>query len=1330
MQSQRDIRDEADARKASKQVMPYQPYQPYQPYRPEVRDSDPRYESPRYGTGDSQASKSGYPSTGDPQVAPKGETAFGADFGSAHSSDPASVSISTASRPFQPTVAAPGLVEEPESISTGSMPGGFDDESDVVTVIGRSNDRSNVKGPKDDEDQQISETAADEKNFSAPSRKMSKKEKRKEKKEKMEKRKSVESSPMSPRREDAPAGSKEVKDRVESSPEIDRKMVPATPDSSPSKKRTDGGGVALEMEPSTSYADGFPPIAKVGSAKNDEAERVTDLSLSSRGAQSATQADEQYGSPSGMPNFDFDDSLFVKRSKRREQRRTGNFTPPMASPLRSELQWDGYLGSAASRDLRAKQRTDASPTGSESRRRSRSRDDDAKSRVTWDGSPYELKTAEKRDSESRNVPASRQEPWGGAQPRHLRSVSDEKHRYTSEVRDRERDDGHEPKSPYPEGEYESGHRRHHRRRESEQSEDRDHRSVASESRDDRKGEHRHSKHRRHDSDPIGSPEGVRSSATSVPGDLFEREHKSSRHRSKRDDDVFDDAASFVSSSSRHGEADSKRDSKSKRRCKRDNDDYDDVESVVSSSRYEDEAARDARSSKRGSRHESDNFDDNASVVSSTRYDDDDGKREHRSSKRRSKRESDPFDDAASVASSKYDDDDSRREHRSSKRRSKRDSDPFDDAASVASSKHDDDHHHRHKKEKEKRSSGIFGSLFGTRKSSDSVTESKAKSRDSRRDDEPDDPDRKHRKKKHRDSTHGSDDDDTRSIRSSERREKRRSGTERDDASRDVPESPLKVESPACFSPDATRTGAPSARLTQPILKERSPRESSRPGASSEARYEPANESFLGERAVNTASLPVTETESRDVVASSSPLRGDSDAGLHHLPPLPDSRASSPQPTPDAVEEPAHAPASLQTPVEDSRALVLRLTGLPSSQLQAFADALPPLPLSRPSSPGPVETPMEEPTHSPLSALRASSTTSVPLRFRRPPSSPSVARDSIFSPALPSTPLHAPSHDSPHSRRHSKTSSTEFKGSSEYRPLYLLERNRHSLDAEAALPSLPPSRTPSQAPSEDRETSDEYQSALESPHLSSNNDFEDSFATALQSHRGDQAADVLDSQQTTPKAQAVTGDALGSLGDVPPVRSLDAVSSHGESISDPRSDAARQGLAIDFSDELAAGSEHLQEGLGFRRPHSQRARQLYSTPEGQMRPLPLMIMLVQLRTLTPHVPFPLLLQRLWSSGACLLLPSPLPPLLRPRPNRQCQPKREKRIGKGQRLRVFRMVESRLRCRVSSRHRNVNRSRSRTPETLSRGGFPQNLYPTPQLLAVMLEELSPPTASQKL
>jgi hypothetical protein len=166
-----------------------------------------------------------------------------------------------------------------------------------------------------------------------------------------------------------------------------------------------------------------------------------------------------------------------------------------------------------------------------------------------------------------------------------------------------------------------------------------------------------------------------------------------------------------------------------------------------------------------------------------------------------------------------------------------------------------------------------------------------------------------------------------------------------------------------------------------------------------------------------------------------------------------------------------------------------------------------------SSPSPSEAlspPLEHMTPArPIVSLRVSSSTAVPLRFRRPPTSPSFPkeRSASFSSSVAQSP------SSPITPKAKRPLSTEFMHSTEFRPLYLLERTRKPQDQEAEqnLPSLPPSRSTS---SSSLQSSEDWQSAAEDFDPSEHDDL--SPPDFDQSHT-EELEDVLGSAQTTPKA---------------------------------------------------------------------------------------------------------------------------------------------------------------------------------------------------------------------
>ncbi|KAH0030476.1 hypothetical protein KCU78_g3061, partial [Aureobasidium melanogenum] len=176
-----------------------------------------------------------------------------------------------------------------------------------------------------------------------------------------------------------------------------------------------------------------------------------------------------------------------------------------------------------------------------------------------------------------------------------------------------------------------------------------------------------------------------------------------------------------------------------------------------------------------------------------------------------------------------------------------------------------------------------------------------------------------------------------------------------------------------------------------------------------------------------------------------------------------------------------------------------------------------------SSPPPsdvLSSPLEQTTPArPIVPLRISSSTAVPLRFRRPPTSPGLPRErsASFSSSVAQSP------SSPITPKAKRPLSTEFMHSTEFRPLYLLERTRKPQDQETEqnLPSLPPSRS---ASSSSLQSSEDWQSAAE--------DFEpgeqdNSNLPEFDQFHTDEPEDVLGSAQTTPKATEFPHNVLES-----------------------------------------------------------------------------------------------------------------------------------------------------------------------------------------------------------
>ncbi|KAK5743847.1 hypothetical protein LTR17_002470 [Elasticomyces elasticus] len=167
-----------------------------------------------------------------------------------------------------------------------------------------------------------------------------------------------------------------------------------------------------------------------------------------------------------------------------------------------------------------------------------------------------------------------------------------------------------------------------------------------------------------------------------------------------------------------------------------------------------------------------------------------------------------------------------------------------------------------------------------------------------------------------------------------------------------------------------------------------------------------------------------------------------------------------------------------------------------SQVVEDMQQLPALPVSRPESP--VETPLR-----PGPSIRPTSTTAIPIRFPFGHArSPTKDRSASFSSPLASTPV------SPTSiSKKPRPSSTEF------RPLYLVERNRKPQEVEDTLPSLPSSKPSSRASSV--HSSEDWHSAAEDPSSPETAKRMMIDVDSANSYNYDE--EYLGSGQTTPKA---------------------------------------------------------------------------------------------------------------------------------------------------------------------------------------------------------------------
>lgn len=497
--------------------------------------------------------------------------------------------------------------------------------------------------------------------------------------------------------------------------------------------------------------------------------------------------------------------------------------------------------------------------------------------------------------------------------------------------------------------------------------------------------------------------------------------------------------------------------------------------------------------KRGSKYD-DDIDRTASLASGV---------SSRSKVSRSRSEDDYDDRWRSKGRSRDDED---YDKRKSKRRSTTD---VNDDAEIASSS----------KSSKSSKGGLFGGLFG--KSNDR-TET-VRERSSKDDDE----DRR-RKKKSRSKDKGeySDDDVSRvSSRSDERREKRKSLESRD--RHDEDEIDERERSRTDERHVSRYSSQPPEDVVEDVLK--SPRDRTY------QEERDRDQSFLGMRpeeavplaastAVTAALASATSPSHTSPYAESKPERQRVQFELpKDLPPLPESRPTSPLTVGSAKDLPTLPESRPTSPLE----------------IGSLAD-LPALPPDRPDSPYEHETP----TRLSLQSQRAASTTAIPLRFRRPPPSPAFTRmtsspiQDMSSPTSTGEDVRSPL--SAAWTRHIKTPSTEHRptprfSGSEFRPLYLMEKRSSRIMPtfeDEVFPPLPPSRESSRTPSVESQAEEEsqaFESAAQSPDASFHESFdrsspEASFHEARELQPQEQIGEdvgreheYLGSQQTTPTA---------------------------------------------------------------------------------------------------------------------------------------------------------------------------------------------------------------------
>ncbi|KAI4748567.1 hypothetical protein E4T50_01156 [Aureobasidium sp. EXF-12298] len=505
----------------------------------------------------------------------------------------------------------------------------------------------------------------------------------------------------------------------------------------------------------------------------------------------------------------------------------------------------------------------------------------------------------------------------------------------------------------------------------------------------------------------------------------------------------------------------------------------------------------------------------ASVVSAPTGDEDSGRRRKSRKSHREREESTSPRRSVSVAMSEpYE---SSRKH---KRRSHRDDDDFEDAPSARSrsshsSKRDDDD------SRSKKKGGIL-SLFRRKTSDDVLSDEKKRTNG-------DDERSKHHRRRHssehvidefnerrgstsRSSSHA-EKDEASSRHSSSSRHRRRhhhdDGEYEDDASSQVSESRRRHKhrskdhsrSPEKEFDDTQSQTSDSRRKHRHRDRDLDDRRSLSRDSKT---IKDEDKSFLVERVEDEEPIPLPE----DDILSSSQAPESVEQPQEPIPLSEDGKV-------EAMEQPHDSTTSPTVPDESKDSSDVAVQEDTDGPIQQTIEAR--------SSPPPsdVLSPHLEPMTParPIVPLRISSSTAVPLRFRRPPTSPGLPRErsASFSSSVAQSP------SSPITPKAKRPLSTEFMHSTEFRPLYLLERTRKPQDQETEqnLPSLPPSRS---ASSSSLQSSEDWQSAAE--------DFEpgeqdNSNLPEFDQFHTDEPEDVLGSAQTTPKATEFPQNVLES-----------------------------------------------------------------------------------------------------------------------------------------------------------------------------------------------------------
>ncbi|GAB7341209.1 hypothetical protein MBLNU457_7496t1 [Dothideomycetes sp. NU457] len=358
---------------------------------------------------------------------------------------------------------------------------------------------------------------------------------------------------------------------------------------------------------------------------------------------------------------------------------------------------------------------------------------------------------------------------------------------------------------------------------------------------------------------------------------------------------------------------------------------------------------------------------------------------------------------------------------------------------------------------------------------------------------------------------------------------------------------VEVEEPSALPADSTTAPTPAPESTtenDDLLSSLPPLPESRPSS-------PLG---VGEEAVLSQLQPLASTESSPEPASEMPSSLSMAArdlyeatASHSLAPRAEDGSLSPhEPRHENDLSPASTPADRRPPLVDGPALSgntatveTKTTSEPASVPSPDSRPTSPIEIlssttevqeteeTRPSQSSPVfASPSAHPFHTPrrpMLPIRPSSSTTVPLRFRRPPGSPSLTASpntpreraaSLSSPVPPSptSPVSLPASRLGHRRGRSN----EMRHFTEFQPLYLVEHNRKPQESameEEPLPSLPSSKPTSRASSvqdnEEHDSTSKELPVIDRPVLPPlrTDDFHEN-------HRLD---DVLGSGHSTPRA---------------------------------------------------------------------------------------------------------------------------------------------------------------------------------------------------------------------